>query len=181
MPAASAQQRLTLRRREKFLARLREGFSILAACEASGLNRRVAYRHRETDPEFASAWDEALEEGTDRLEDEARRRAVDGVEKVVVSAGAIVEILDPETGCKSPLMVTTYSDRLLVKLLEARRPAKFRSGVQVNMEADDAAEVLAILQAARKRALLGAGAEDPPADGDPVGSRGPHGPAEPAS
>jgi hypothetical protein len=39
-------------------------------------NRRAA------DEAFARAWEDALEQGTDSLEDEARRRALQGVEKL---------------------------------------------------------------------------------------------------
>jgi hypothetical protein len=71
-------------------------------------NRRAA------DEAFARAWEDALEQGTDSLEDEARRRALQGVEKPVFREGRQVGT------------VTEYSDTLLIFLLKARRPEKFR-------------------------------------------------------
>ncbi len=58
--------------------------------------RGAMYLWRREDPDFAEAWDEALEEGTDLLEDEARRRAMAG------------------------------SDHLLMFILKSRRPAQYR-------------------------------------------------------
>ncbi len=73
-------------------------------------------RHSE---DFAAQWREALEEGTDLLDAEARRRAVTGVDKPVYYKGKVVG------------SITKYSDRLLMFLLKAHRPQKFRDGVKV--------------------------------------------------
>ena len=72
------------------------------------------YHYRQTDEEFGAAWDEALEEGTDRLEDEARRRAVEGCEENVYYQGKIIDTK------------RNYSDTLLIFLLKGRRPEKYR-------------------------------------------------------
>ena len=61
--------------REQFLAALSETASVTRACEITGLPRRTVYNWRATDPEFAQAWEVALDLGTDALEDEAIRRA----------------------------------------------------------------------------------------------------------
>ncbi len=39
----------------------------------------LVYERRKADAEFAAAWDDSLVQGTDLLEDEALRRAMDGV------------------------------------------------------------------------------------------------------
>ncbi len=57
--------------------------------------------------------DEALEEGTDLLDAEARRRAVIGIDKPVFYKGEVVG------------SITKYSDSLLMFLLKAHRPQKF--------------------------------------------------------
>src|SRR5262249_51821069 len=62
-----------------FLASLKETGNVRRACQAAQVSRRAAYYARERHPDFAAAWDEALEEAADRLEAEARRRAVDGL------------------------------------------------------------------------------------------------------
>ena len=73
-------------------------------------------RHSE---DFAAQWDEALEEGTDLLEAEARRRAVTGINKPVFYKGEVVG------------SIPKYSDRLLIFLLKAHRPQMFGDGVKV--------------------------------------------------
>jgi hypothetical protein len=50
-----------------------------AAAKAAGYSRQRLYEWRQADPELAAAWDDALETGTDELEDEALRRALHGV------------------------------------------------------------------------------------------------------
>ena len=72
-------------------------------------------RHSE---DFAAQWDDALGEGVDLLEAEARRRAVTGVEKPVYYKGKVVG------------STTKYSGKLLMFLLKAHDP-KFRDGVKV--------------------------------------------------
>ena len=66
------------RAREVFLDALVTGASITAACRAAGIGRTTAYDMRGADEVFARAWDEAIESGTDRLEDEVFLRAHDG-------------------------------------------------------------------------------------------------------
>jgi hypothetical protein len=100
--------------RDKFLDALRQGLSISGACIRGGLSRPKAYAWRKEDPEFARLWEEAIEEGTDRIEDEALRRAVDGTKKPVFNRGMLVG------------HVQEYSDVLTIFLLKARRPEKFK-------------------------------------------------------
>ena len=68
------------------------------------------YSCRAGDRAFASAWDVSLEIGLDALEDEAIRRAREGVEEPVFQGGL---------RCGS---VRKYSDLLLIFLLKSRRP-----------------------------------------------------------
>jgi hypothetical protein len=58
--------------------------------------RTTVYEWREADQDFAASWDEAIESGTDALEDEAIKRAKAG------------------------------SDTLMIFLLKARRPNKYK-------------------------------------------------------
>lgn len=96
-----------------FLAALAEVPVVVHACKAAGVNRVTAWRAREADPEFAKAWDEALEEGIDRAEQEAFRRAVVGYEKPVWYKG---ELVGTET---------VHSDALLALILKGRRKAVY--------------------------------------------------------
>lgn len=96
------------------IAALAAGSTVLLAAQEAGVNKTTAYRWRESDEDFAQAWDEALEEGTDRLEQEALRRARDGVSKPVFHKGSVVG------------HVQEYSDTLAIFLLKARRPEVYR-------------------------------------------------------
>jgi hypothetical protein len=61
--------------RDVFLARLMESPNVSAACRRARISRQAAYQERESDPEFAAAWDKAKESGLDSLEDKAVQRA----------------------------------------------------------------------------------------------------------
>ncbi len=51
-----------------FLATLRAMPVIRVACEKAGITRKTAYQWRKRDAEFAKEWDEAREDGIDRIE-----------------------------------------------------------------------------------------------------------------
>ena len=119
-----------------FLEALRNLPVIRHACEAAGVNRVTAWRAREAHPDFAEAWDEALEEGIDRAEQEAFRRAVVGFEEPVIDKGRLayryerlvtdegVEVFKPmldDNGQPIPLTVRKHSDALLAMYLKGRR------------------------------------------------------------
>ena len=82
--------------RQAFLAALREQGNVRFACEVAGVERSTAYRLREKDTAFATAWESALDDAVESLEQVAWERA-------------------KET-----------SDTLLIFLLKAHRPAKYR-------------------------------------------------------
>lgn len=104
----------TAQKTEAFLEALSETASVVKACEISGLSRRTAYNWRDADTDFAAQWDAALTLGTDALEDEAVRRAREGTDKPVFYKGEI---------CGH---IREFSDTLLIFMLKARRPEKFR-------------------------------------------------------
>jgi hypothetical protein len=120
-----------------FLAALAITGVVTYACRAAPVPPRTAYYRREQDEDFARQWREALEESTDDLVLEARRRALQGVRKFRFHQGDLIrvpltdekgaEILD-ETG--QPVMVPyvehEYSDTLIIFLLKAHRPAVYR-------------------------------------------------------
>jgi hypothetical protein len=101
-------------RRDDFLEHLREGLTVSAAAEKAGHDRRRFYELRNTDAAFAQEWEDAYEQGTDALEDEARRRAVDGWDEAVYQKGELAGT------------VRKYDSKLLELLLRARRPERFR-------------------------------------------------------
>lgn len=115
----------TPKREAAFLDALRDGLSVTAACIDAGISRSTAYEWREADDEFRKRWDEAIEEGTDRLEDEAQRRARDGVTEPIYYKGSRVG------------EVQRYSDTLMIFLLKARRPDKFKDRVATDHTSSD--------------------------------------------
>lgn len=58
-----------------FLDALREEPNVSRACRIAGISRRYAHMVRHEDPEFAAAWDEAVDASLDALEAAAFRRA----------------------------------------------------------------------------------------------------------
>jgi len=92
-----------------FLAALREVPVVSRACAAVGIERSTAYRAADNDESFRAAWDDAMEEGVDRAEQEAFRRAVEGTDKGVWHQGTLV-------GSER-----VYSDALLSLFLKGRR------------------------------------------------------------
>lgn len=65
----------TAERREKYLEALRQGHTYIGACGHAGVARSTADAHREKDPEFAMAVDEAFGLGVKVWEDMAVERA----------------------------------------------------------------------------------------------------------
>lgn len=99
------------------VAVVESGGNVTEACRSSGLTRSAIYVWRKDDEAFAAAFDEALEHGTDAMEDEVTRRAFQGVEESVFYQG------------KKCGAVTRYSDTLAIFMLKARRPDKFKDRV----------------------------------------------------
>ncbi|MEP4379769.1 MAG: hypothetical protein ABJ215_01210 [Alphaproteobacteria bacterium] len=121
--------RVNKAKRELFLEVLAETASVTAASQATCVYRAKWYRIRRADPAFAKAWDEALEIGIDAAEDEAIRRAVAGHEEPIYFRGEKIGA------------VTKYSDRMLMQLLQARRPSRY-GGQAARAEADDLRSLL---------------------------------------
>lgn len=65
-------------RKRTFLAALRKGASVAAAARAAEVRRQQPYEWAAADPTFAERWQDAIEEGTDRLEDRAHELALEG-------------------------------------------------------------------------------------------------------
>jgi hypothetical protein len=63
---------------KKFLQVLAESPSVKAACLAAGVSRMTAYRYRQSDPEFAEEWQDAIRQSVDDLEAVAFKLAVEG-------------------------------------------------------------------------------------------------------
>lgn len=102
-----------------FLRALAQGETMARALAQAGIASRATINTwREKDTDFAAAYNEALENAADLLEAEARRRAVHGVEEPHFYKDEVVG------------HVRKYSDALLLALLKATRPEKFKERVE---------------------------------------------------
>jgi hypothetical protein len=138
--------KFTKDRREAFLRALADTGIVTVAAGVAGITRARAYQVRKEDPVFAEAWEDAEERAADALEAEALRRAVVGVPVPLVSAGKVVR--DDEG---QPLVIRQFSDPLLITLLKARRPERFKDRTVIEHDISD--RVAERLEAARLRAL----------------------------
>jgi len=110
-----------------FLKHLRLTGLVLESAQVAQVSRATVYRARDTrnrsGPDllnaqtFARQWDDALEKAAEAIESEARRRAMEGIERQrhVFRNGQEV----------TTEVVRVYSDQLLVFLLKALRPERF--------------------------------------------------------
>lgn len=132
--------RLNIDWKPAFLAALAEIPVVAHAARAAGVEYRYVYMTRKADEEFAKAWDEAMEQGIDRAEQEAFRRAVVGFEEPVVHQGRLQYVYErcvdsegketyrpllDDNGQPIPLTVRKHSDALLALMLKGRRKKVF--------------------------------------------------------
>jgi hypothetical protein len=126
------------------------GANVAAAARAAHVGRRTVYDWQ-ADEAFAAALKEAHEEAVERLEEEATRRAHEGVHEPVIYQGRLCfaerrnasgEVVcrnhvDRETGevTKVPIMDPLYirkpSDNLMMFLLKRHRPDQYRDNAKV--------------------------------------------------
>lgn len=101
--------------KEAFLERFRQHGNLTWACREAGIKwRETVYGWQEHDDDFAAKFRSAEVEATEVMEYEAHRRGVLGVPKPVFHQGVQVAT------------VQEYSDTLLIFMLKARNPAKYR-------------------------------------------------------
>lgn len=104
------------------LAALAETGNVSNACAAADVGRATHYEWLRDDPYYAKAAEDAMDQAADKLEEEARRRAHDGVDEPVFYQGEV---------CGT---VRKYSDTLLIFLLKGAKPDKFRERSSVVVE-----------------------------------------------
>lgn len=86
-----------------FLSALRNSANVRASCEAAGISRQAAYKHRDGHERFRNEWNSAIDEACDLLEFVARKRAME------------------------------TSDTLLIFLLKAHRPTLYRDRLSIDL------------------------------------------------
>lgn len=107
-----------------FLAAFAHTGRIRRAAESSQVNWRNHYNWLAADAAYVEAFAEATRMAGDFLEDEAIRRAMEGVLKPIFYKG---EHVDNET---------VYSDTLLIAALKGAKPEKYRENAHLKVEGD---------------------------------------------
>ena len=98
---------------DTFLKHLAEYGNIKKAAELSNISYSAIFRYRKKNKKFNKEMESALESAAVLLEDEAKRRAIEGIEEPIFYKGQ-------STGSK-----IKYSDKLLITLLKAHYPEKY--------------------------------------------------------
>ena len=118
------------RDQQRFLEALANGWTVRAASTLTGRHHSSFYELRKADDSFADLWTEAWEAGTQAIEQEAFRRAVEGYEEVTKDGDGNVM-----------RRVRRYDSALLQTLLKARRPEAYRDNATVQVAQINAAPV----------------------------------------
>lgn len=108
-------------RKNAFLAAFSECGVISRAAEIAGIDRGTHYDWMKNDPEYVQAFKDAEDVAAEHLEQEARRRAVEGTQKPVFYQGQV---------CGT---VTEYSDTLLIFLLKGAKPEKYQERTRTDL------------------------------------------------
>lgn len=125
-------------KKRAFLAAFAETGNVTRAAEIVGCARTRHYEWLKDDPDYAADFASVEGHAADRLEQEARRRAVQGVAKPVFYKGDVVGA------------VQEYSDTLLIFLLKGARPEKYAERQKITATIDYRQQALAIATEIRK-------------------------------
>ena len=137
-------------RRTKFLKKLAQTANVSLSARHAEISKSALYKHRQKTPLFAAAWDDALGEALDALEQAVIERAQHGVEKPVFFGGNQIGT------------VRSYSDALAMFMLKAKRPEVYaRLNEELPNQDRDAAARAEVLR--RIERLGDAGAPEDPA------------------
>lgn len=108
-------------KKKRFLKEYRQTGNVSTAMKSAKIARTTFYDWIK-EPEFAEEVKAAEVEATENLEAEATRRAMTGVVEPVFYQGKAVG------------GIRRYSDTLLIFLLKARNPKKYRENVSISIE-----------------------------------------------
>lgn len=142
-------------KRYLFLAAYATNGNVRQSCEIAGCHPTFIHRLVREDPDFRAKFKLARKDSVQRLEQEARRRAEQGVQRLKFDKGRMICIPDPagrtvkekrlvkngkgkpkEIEVEVPLMIPyvehEYSDALMIFLLKANDPKKYRDRFEMN-------------------------------------------------
>jgi hypothetical protein len=106
-------------RKRTYLLDVAQSGGVMHACQAAQISRVTVKNWRDKDPNFSELEQSAYQMFAERLEKEALRRAVEGIEKGVWYKGSKVG------------NEREYSDSLLATLLKANMPEKYGDALRV--------------------------------------------------
>lgn len=112
--------------KSKFIASMAKIPNVSVACRAANVSRVFAYETKKNDTVFAAAWEIAVVEGVESLEQEMWRRATKGTKKGVWMKNAKGKPVKVED-------VTQYSDTLAIVLAKAHAPQKYHDNVHTEI------------------------------------------------
>ena len=147
-------------KKRAYLKSLEQSGAITISADAVGINRTTPQAWRATDPDFAIAEQTALNSFADRLEEEAVRRAIEGVRKKKFTAKGD-PVFDPETG--DQYVEREFSDTLLIFMLKGARPDKYKDRLDVRVSKEEAeidARFTKLVETLTARAKEGMAGED---------------------
>lgn len=125
MPSTATKRNTSLQpKKAAFLAAYAETATVTHAARAAQVDRVQHYRWLASDDGYRAAFEIAAEEAVEKLEREAMRRAAEGVDEPVFHKGEVVGY------------VRKYSDTLLIFLLKAARPDKYRDNLHLDLTGD---------------------------------------------
>ncbi len=119
---ASVQRAQTALAQATFLETYAAMGNVSAAAKLAGVGRRTHYDWLAADAAYATRFAEAVDEAADRLEAEARRRAVEGLVRYKFDKQGD-PLKHPASG--EAYFEREYSDTLLIFLLKGARPDKY--------------------------------------------------------
>jgi hypothetical protein len=115
---------ITADRQRAFVAHLAATGIVAEAAAHIGASLEALYklRHKPGAEGFAAAWDEAVERGVLRIEHGALQRAIEGVERPIVSGGRLLG------------WHRVHNEGLVMFLLRQRRPEKYGAAIQLALK-----------------------------------------------
>jgi hypothetical protein len=124
---AARRNSITADRQRAFVAHLAATGIVAEAARHIGASLEALYklRHKPGAEEFAAAWDAAVERGVLRIEHGALQRAIEGVERPIVSGGRLLG------------WHRVHNEALVMFLLRQRRPDRYGAELALKLKPGD--------------------------------------------
>lgn len=116
-------------RQGAFLAAYAQLARVNKAADAAGVDRRTHYDWLREDGDYREEFERAKELAVQQLEDEAVRRAVEGVEEPMNIGGEMI-------------MVRKFSDPLLMFILKGQKPTVYRERQSIEHTGKDGSPLI---------------------------------------